>query len=109
MLLIVAAQQQAFDGNVGTNAPPLTPANPRQFARKPIFVDDTSAGPDEHRIFDEVKRAFGVPVVPNDIRALARWPGFLVAYWQVLQPLFASPIYQECQYGIRESAWNLAR
>ena len=56
-----------------------------------------------------MKRDLGMPVVISDLRALACWPDFLRAYWGLLHPLLLSPLYQECQFGIAETAWTLAR
>ena len=53
----------------------------------PIFVDEEMAPAPTRKIFDELKRTFGMPVVNSDYRALARWPDFLQAYWDVLKPI----------------------
>ena len=108
-LILVVAQQQAFDGQVGTTVPPSGPTEHPRFDRKPVLVDDESATPGTNKIFEEMKREFDVPLVSNEFRALARWPDFLRKYWSLLHPLLSSPLYQECQYGVRETAWSLAR
>lgn len=108
-LMIVVAQQQAFEGQVGAPLPPTPDSLHPEFERKPVLVEDESASPEIIKIFEEMKRDFGVPMVISDFRAIARWPDFLRAYWDMLHPLLASPLYQECQYGIRETAWSLAR
>lgn len=109
LLLITAAQQQAFDGPVGSGKPPVLPPSPQTFEKRPVIVDEESAEPEVRKVFEEMKQAFEIPVVLHDFSALARWPDFLRLYWEVLQPLLASPLYQQCQFGIQESAWNLAR
>ena len=107
-LMVVVAQQQAFEGQVGTVIPQTREPDHPDFERKPILVDDESASPEIAKVFEEMKRDFG-PMVVSDFRAIARWPDFLRAYWSLLHPLLTSPLYQECQYGTRETAWNLAR
>ena len=109
LLLITAAQQQAFDGPIGSGKAAAVPPAPQNFEKRPVMVDEESAEPEVRKVFEEMKQAFELPVVLHDFSALARWPDFLGIYWEVLQPLLASPLYQQCQYGIHESAWNLAR
>jgi hypothetical protein len=109
LLLISAAQQQAFDGAIGTGRPAMLPPVPGRFTTQPVFVDEQSAEPDTRRIFEEIRQASGLPTVSHDFQALARFPDFLRIYWDFLQPLLASPLYRECQHGIHESAWTLAR
>jgi hypothetical protein len=108
LLLISAAQQQAFEGPTGSATVSSLPVHP-EFKTKPVFVDDESASPQVSKIFEETKKSLGLPVVISDVRALARWPGFLHSYWKLLEPLLASPLYQECQFGGLETAWAHAR
>ena len=109
LLLIAASQQQAFDGAVGSGRPAATSNQLTKFETRPILVDDGSAEPGPRRIFDDIRQATGLPFVTQDLRALARWPDFLSSYWNFLQPLLSSPIYNECSFGIQESAWSLAK
>lgn len=108
-LMVSVAQQQAFEGPVGTVSDSSPPVFHPRFERKPIFVGDESASSEISNIFEEMKRDYGIPTVISDFRALARWPDFLRSYWSLLHPLLSSPLYQECQYGIRETAWSLAK
>ena len=109
LLLIAACQQQAFDGVVGSGRPPAIPRQSGRFDIRPILVDDDSAEPGPRRTFDEIRQTTGLPFVTQELRALARWPDFLSAYWSFLQPLLSSPIYNECSFGIQESAWSLVK
>lgn len=109
LLLVTVAQQQAFEGPVGSATDPSGAVFHPEFERKPILVTDESASPEISKVFEEMKRDYGIPTVISDFRGLARWPDFLRAYWKLLHPLLTSPLYQECQYGIRESAWSLAK
>lgn len=108
LLLISAAQQQAFEGATGVSTPASPPVH-SEFKTKPVFVDDESASPEVSKVFEESKKSLGLPAVMSDFRALARWPDFLRSYWKLLEPFLASPLYQECQYGGLETAWALAR
>ena len=56
----------------------------------------------------EIRRVQEVPFVTPECCAFARWPEFLKAYWQALKEMIASPIYDECKYGVHETAWSLA-
>jgi hypothetical protein len=109
LLLITAAQQQAFDGAIGTGRSATLPPAPANFDTRPVLIDEESAEIDVRHVFDEIRQLYKFPVVSHDFRALARFPDFLRIYWEFLRPLLASPLYQECQYGIHESAWTLAR
>jgi hypothetical protein len=109
LLLISAAQEQAFDGVIGTNHSALLPPTPTTFDSRPVLVEEESAEPDLRRVFEDMKQRSGLPAVSNDFRALARFPDFLRIYWDFLQPLLASPLYREFRFGIHESASALAR
>lgn len=108
LLLICAAQQQAFEEPIGVVTAGARPVHP-EFKARPILVDDESASPEAVKVFEETKKSLGLPIIISDFRALARWPDFLRTYWKMLDPLLASPLYQECQYGGLETAWALAR
>ncbi len=109
LLLMIAAQMLAFEGPVGDPAASRKPASHPIFDKHPVLLDEESAPPAIKKIFEEMKRAFGMPVVHSDYRAMARFPDFLQAYWSVLKPTIESPLYHQCLNSIRESAWALAR
>lgn len=110
LLLLIATQQQAFDGPVGdASAKPKPVTSHPVFDKAPILVEDEGASHEVSRVYDQMKHAFNIPVVITDFRAFARWPDFLRKYWQTLHPLLENPLYQQCQYAIRESAWSLVR
>lgn len=109
LLLMVAAQMQAFEGALGAPNVPREPASPLKFETRPILIDEDTASPTVKKIYEDMKRVFSMPVVHSDYRALARWPDFLQAYWAVLKPTTESPLYHQCLNGIRESAWVLSR
>lgn len=109
LLLLVSAQMQSFDGPTGNPDAPRDPAIHPVFVNKPCFVEEESAPPPTRKIFEEMKRIYGMPVINSDFRALARWPDFLRTYWETLKPVNASPLFQQSAYALRENALNLAR
>jgi hypothetical protein len=109
LLLILTAQLQAFDAPVGSPRPHETsPAHPR-FREKPVVVNESSATPEQRKIFDDIRRTLSLGILNTEFRALARFPLFFSAYWAALKPAVQSPLYESMVLGIRESAWNLAR
>ena len=109
LLLLMAAQLQAFDHVVGREAP-AEPASARpESGPTPVLVDEERAPAPMRRIFEDLKRTSDVPFVIPDYRALARWPDFLSAYWQVMKPVVQSPLYSECQWALRDTCWEMTR
>lgn len=109
LLLLLAAQLQAFDHKVG-RAGNGTPAGERApLSPAPVLLDEERAPGPARKLFDDLKRTFDVPFVIPDYRALARFPDFLAAFWQVMKPIVQSPIYSECQWAVRDTAWEMTR
>ncbi|MFB3918390.1 MAG: halocarboxylic acid dehydrogenase DehI family protein [Terriglobales bacterium] len=109
LMLLVAAQLQSFEGSVGgvgqaTTHPAKHPVY--ELAQVPVW-DETA--PRTRRIFEELRRNSGLPFLDLDYRALARWPEFLAAYWDVLRTVVQSPVYEGCHHAVRETAFALAR
>jgi halocarboxylic acid dehydrogenase DehI len=109
LLLIAAAQFQAFDAPVGRIVRPTHSPDRPVYTEAPQLIDELDAPPQIRNIYDDLRHTFGFPFVSYDYRALARWPDFFSAYWSVLKNSMASPVYQGCHHGIRETAWALAR
>lgn len=109
LLLLTAAQLQAFETRIGRSGRSSNPADHPVFTEKPVLIEEDGAPPAIRRIYDDIRRTFGLPMVNTDYRAFARWPDFLESYWPVLKGIAQSPVYQESQQGMRESAWNLVR
>jgi Halocarboxylic acid dehydrogenase DehI len=107
LLLLVAAQMQAFDKAVGRQNP-VHPASHLVYAQKPVLVDEEKAPSPIKKVYEDIKRTLAVPVVSTDYRAMARWPDFLADYWAVLKPLAQSPLYKEHCQAMRASALALA-
>jgi hypothetical protein len=109
LLLLFAAQIQALEGPVGerketVRRPPLP-----VFAEKPLHVTEENASAPVRRRYDEIRRVLDLPYVNAAFETMARFPDFLQLYWELLKSILQSPVYQQAEYGIRDSAWNLAR
>ena len=108
-LLLVAVVFQAFDSPVGRAPRSPKPASHPAFPFRPVLIDEGTAAPSVARIFDEIKRTFGAPIVNADFRAFARFPDFLENYWSVLQRVLELPLYAESQFGVQDTALAVAR
>lgn len=109
VLLIVAAQFQAFDSPVGQKSVDTHPARPQTFPIQPVLIHEDIAPPSTRQIFDEMRRSLELPLIPMALRAFARWPDFLQMYWAALKTVVQSPVYEGCHYGVRETAFALTR
>ncbi|GIX26169.1 MAG: hypothetical protein KatS3mg123_0050 [Burkholderiales bacterium] len=49
------------------------------------YVEETAANHDVKLVYDEIKKAFGLPFVPNLFKAMANHPAYLRATWQRLK------------------------
>lgn len=108
LLLLLAAQLQAFEVRIGREATPTAADHP-VFTDRPALIEEDTAPPEIRRVYDDIKRTLGLPMINTDYKAFARYPDFLVAYWDVLKSVSQSPVYSESQQGMRESAWSLVR
>lgn len=107
LLLLTAAQAQAFEGMMAPARGGTRPASHATFEQTAGTSDD-GGSPEFRRMFDDIRQTLGVPAVNTEYRAFARWPEFLKVYWSILKPLARSPIYAECQRRVEESAVALA-
>lgn len=108
-LVLAAAVLQAFDRPIGRAPESPQPAEHPVFRVRPVLVDEVAATPRVVQIYDEIKRAFGMPVVNTDFRAFARFPDFLEDYWAVLRPTVELPLYAESHFGVQDTALAVAR
>lgn len=108
ILLLIAAQFQAFESPVGGSQERGAARHP-VFAEPPLLIEEERASPRVRKIFDEMRRTMDLPVVPQTYQAFARWPDFLSVYWDTVRPIVQSPIYEGCHYGVRESGFALTR
>ena len=109
LLLLFCAQMQALEGPIGDPREPTpNPAHP-VFCERPIFVDEENASAAVRHRYEEIRRVLDLPYVNAEYEAMARFPEFLNVYWELIKGLLPSPLYQELQYGMHDTAWNLAR
>ena len=104
LLLISAAQMQAFEGPVGRQERSPEPAQHPDFATPPSLLHDAQASVDVQHSWNRRKRALELTFVSDEHRALACWPEFYDEYWAALKELFESPVYADCQYRLVDSA-----
>ena len=108
LLLLAAAQMQAFEGAAGAEAGAPEDARHQEFPVAPRLLRDKEATAAVQRIWEERRRILELAFVSDEHRALACWPGFYQQYWRELKGLLQSPLYADCQYRIGESAIKLA-
>ncbi len=109
LLLLFAAQIQALEGPVGENKETVRRPPLPIFSEKPLLVIEENASAAVRRRYDEIRRVLDLPYVNSAFAAMARYPDFLQLYWELLKSILQSPVYQQAEYAIRDSAWNLAR
>jgi hypothetical protein len=109
LLLLFCAQMQALDGPVGEPRQPTPgPAHP-VFRECPVLVEEENAPSAVRHRYEEIRRLLELPYVNAEYEAMARFPEFLNVYWDLIKSMLQSPLYRECQYGMGDTAWNLAR
>ena len=108
LLLITAVLLQAFEDGPTFIRNAERNADHPLFAQKPIKISEEEASVPVRKIYEDIKRTLGVPVVNTDYQAFARFPDFLNMYWSALKPTISSPLYGENRHALRESAINLA-
>lgn len=107
VLVAVTATALALEGPIGQDEEsPL--AEPPRF-EKPVLVEEENAPPVTKRLYEEMRKQSGAPLLDHCYRAFGRWPDFLGAYWQALEPITESTLYRECMFGLAQAAETLAR
>lgn len=109
LLLLAAAQLQAFEGPVGQPREASDPAHHPSFPVAPHLLNDVEATLAVQHIWEERRRVLELAFVSEEHRALACWPDFYQRYWSALKEQLQSPLYADCQSRISESALKLAR
>ncbi|MGB8889337.1 MAG: halocarboxylic acid dehydrogenase DehI family protein [Candidatus Korobacteraceae bacterium] len=109
LLVIAAAQMQAFEGPIGQPQDLPQRANHPSFPVPPRLLSDAEATPVARRIWDERRRMLELAFISDEHRALACWPGFYEGYWLALKELLRLPLYSDSQFRMGESAWSLTR
>ena len=108
LLLIAAAQMQAFEGPIGQPAVTAESNGHPRFPTAPSLVDDAEATTALQRSWNERKRLCELAFISDEHRALARFPDFYIPYWRALKDLLQSPVYADCQYRLADSALEMA-
>jgi hypothetical protein len=108
LLLVTAAQMQAFEGPIGQAAGPAEPARHPGFPLAPSLLCDGQAHPGVQRSWNERRRFFELGFFSDEHRALACFPEFYTAYWTALKELLQSPVFADCQYRLADSAMEIA-
>jgi hypothetical protein len=109
ILLVASTQLLAFDQAITQGNVVDSRVQHPEFKEKPIFVEEQVASPNVKRIYEEIKRILGLPVLNKDYKAFARWPDFLSQYWLAMKPIFQSPAYREQQRALCESSETMAK
>lgn len=107
LLLVAAAQMQAFEEPIGQTREAGEPTIHPEFTVAPPLVDNEGANPALQRAWQERKRVLELAFISDEHRALACWPEFYVEYWAALKELLHSPVYADCQYRLAESALSM--
>ena len=109
LLLLACYQMQALEGATGDADVPVTPQPAPPSVESPgCTIDESSASPALKKLFEETRRVLDVPFVSPEFLAFACRPEFLRDFWSALKQMLASPVYDECRYGVRSTAWSLA-
>lgn len=89
-LLRLALREEAV-GRPG----PASGARPRSAYRRRVLeaVDESAAPADLRRLFEDVSETLNLPSVPDDVRVVAKWMGFLEPAWQRLKRWRAAPAF----------------
>ena len=110
LVLITAAQMQAFDGVVGATAGNTDERElPPAMAEAPELATDENTTAGLQQIWEERRRTLDLAFIPDEHRAAAMWPELYEQCWAGLKELSSSPMYADCQYRIGESAWGMVR
>lgn len=108
ILLLFCLQMQALESTAGQPGS-LTPAAEIKVpVTAPDLVPEDTAPLAVRKRYEEIRRLSELPYVSPEFQALARWPEALNVYWQFLQQVMQSPLYHECLYSVRTTAWALA-
>lgn len=107
LFLLLSAQQQSFDGPVGSLGTPH-PAEHQRFSTNVDPLDYDTAPADIRKLYDDMRRLRNQSYVDSDEQALARFPQFFTTYSHALKSVLQSPLYEPSQLAVREAAYSLA-
>lgn len=108
LLLVVSAFDEGLAGQLGTRggAMPDTAIAPG-VAKGTVglsMVTEEETGEELNRLFREIRKRHGHPGVASYYRAMGRWPRFLEATWEIVQPLVGAPAYGQRKRVLLEEA-----
>ena len=107
LLLIAAAQMQAFEGPIGNARGKAEPAVHPDFLVSPSLLDEAQASPAVQRSWQDRRRLLELAFISDEHRALACYSDFYLHYWGALKGVLRSPVYADCQYRLADSALNM--
>jgi hypothetical protein len=108
-LLTTAARYLLEGGELGAVAPvaPFRGSHAPP-ARVPlVLMEAHHVDVSTRAVFDDVKRALGLPFLNTDYRALARWPSYFALAWGDLRPQIARPAHEAICDLYQETATSL--
>lgn len=108
LLLIAAAQMQGFENPSASPHPASAPAEHPSRLERPVLVDERNAPPETRRIYEDIKKTMGSPILNTSYINFGRWPDFLREYWAALKPVMQTPLYEQNRLAIHNSALALA-
>jgi hypothetical protein len=108
LLLLLSLATEALDNPIGQPFVSREEGSPPRFGLAPMLVEEEGAAPETRKILDEVRRHYGLGVVPMEFRALAVWPAFLSQHWQLWKQLIHSPILAACEHQLLLHSIELA-
>ncbi len=108
LLLICAAQMQAFENPSASARPATEPAEHPSHPERPILVKESNAPPETRKIYEDIKKTMGTPFLNTSYINFGRWPDFLRVYWETIKPVILTPLYEQNHMAIRQSALALA-
>ena len=108
LLLLITLVAECFDNPVGRHSARREQPPRPEVHLSPMLAEDGSASPETRKILEEVRRSFGLGVLPADFRALAHWPDFLSGHWQAWKGISESPLVAACEHQLMQHARELA-
>jgi len=74
-----------------------------------VLMEAHHADAPTRAVYEDVKRALGLPFVNTDYRAFARWPSYFALAWADLQPHAGSPAHEALCRAYHERMVEAAR
>jgi hypothetical protein len=108
LLLLLSLAVEAFDNSIGQRLASREESSPQPFGFAPMLVEKESADPGTRKILDEIRRQYGLGVVPVEFRALAAWPAFLNQHRQLWNRIAESPLFSAFEHQLLLHSIELA-